>query len=175
MVGRCIGAAVHQRLSAHNGNSVLLQQSAYKWIGTLKNGRTNVTYDKGAGKPSMVITEDNIENAHDMVLLDRRVTIDEVVHVQERWVPKHLTELHKQTCVDICQKHLGRYGNETDIFLDRIITGDETWVHHYKLESKRPSMEWKHPQSPCKKKFKSQISAGTLSEEGHKNKQCTVQ
>ena len=64
------GAAVHQRLSAHNGNSVLLQQCVYKWIGTLKNGRTNVMYDKGAGQPSAVITEDNIEHAHDMVLLD---------------------------------------------------------------------------------------------------------
>ena len=92
-----------------------------------------------------------------------------------RWVPKHLTELHKQMCVDISQKHLGYYGNETDIFLDRIITGDETWVHHEELESKRQTMEWKHPQSLCKKKFKSQTSAGTLSREGHNNKQCAVQ
>ena len=56
--------------------------------------------------------------------------------------------------VDICQKHLDRYGNERDIFLDRIITGDETWIHHYGPESKRQSMEWKLPQSPCEKKFK---------------------
>ena len=68
-----------------------------------------------------------------------------------RWVPKQLTEVHKQTRVDICQKHLDRYGNEQDIFLVRIITGDETWVHHYEPESKWQSMEWKHPQSPCKK------------------------
>ena len=38
------------------------------------------------------------------------------------------------------------------IFWDRIITGDETWVHHYESESKRQSMEWKHPQSSWKKK-----------------------
>ena len=29
----------------------------------------------------MAITEDNIERARDMVLLDRRVTIEEVAHV----------------------------------------------------------------------------------------------
>ena len=71
------------------------------------------------------------------------------------------TEVHKQTRMDISQKHLDRYGNGRDIFLDRIITGDETWVHHYEPENKRQSMEWKHPQSLCKKKFKTQPSAGT--------------
>ena len=79
-----------------------------------------------------------------------------------RWIPKQLTEVHKQTRVDVCQKHLVHYSNEWDIFLDRIITGDETWVHHYKPESKWQSMEWKHPQLPCKKKFKIQPSAGKL-------------
>jgi hypothetical protein len=39
-------------------------------------------------------------------------------------------------------------------FLSRMVTGDETWVHHYEPESKRQSMEWKHPGSPTKKKFK---------------------
>ena len=118
-----------------------------------------------------------------MVLLDRRVTIDEVAHVLQishgsayqlmhdklgfhkvyaKWVTKQLAEVHKQTRVDICQKYLDRFGNERDIFLDRIITGDETWVHHYEPESKRQSMEWKHPQSPCKEKFKTQPSAGKL-------------
>ena len=70
--------------------------------------------------------------------------------------------MDKQTRVDICQKHLDRYGNDRDISLDRIITGDETWVHHYEPESKRQSMEWKHPQSPCKKKFKTEPSARKL-------------
>ena len=64
--------------------------------------------------------------------------------------------------VDIYQKHLDHYGNERDIFLDRIITGDETWIHHYEPESKQQSVEWKHPQSPCKRKFKTQPSAGNL-------------
>ena len=65
------GTAIHQRLSAQYGNSVLPQWSVYEWIEKLKNGRTNVTHDKGAGRPSMAITEDGIELAGDMVLLDR--------------------------------------------------------------------------------------------------------
>ena len=40
------GAAIHQRLSAKYGSSVLPQWSVYEWIEKLKNGRTNVTHDK---------------------------------------------------------------------------------------------------------------------------------
>ena len=42
------------------------------------------------------------------------------------------------------------------------MTGDEIWVHHFKPESKRASMEWCHPTSPHSKKFKSQQSAGKV-------------
>ena len=64
------GAAIHQRLSAQYGNNVLPQRSVYKSIEKLKNGRTNVMHDKGARQLSTAITEDNIEHAHDLVLLD---------------------------------------------------------------------------------------------------------
>ena len=50
--------------------------------------------------------------------------------------------------------HLQRYAEKGDNFLDRIVTGDETWVLHYTPESKQQSMVWKHPQSPVRKKFR---------------------
>jgi hypothetical protein len=30
-------------------------------------------------------------------------------------------------------------------FLERMVTADETWVHHYEPESRTQSMTWKHP------------------------------
>jgi hypothetical protein len=51
---------------------------------------------------------------------------------------------------------------EEQEFLSRIVTGDEMGVHHYEPESKRQSMEWKHPGSPKKKKIKTQSSAGNV-------------
>jgi hypothetical protein len=38
--------------------------------------------------------------------------------------------------------------------LNWIVPGNESWVHHYQPESKRASMQWKHPSSPSTKKFK---------------------
>ena len=117
-----------------------------------------------------------------MVLLDRRLTIDEVANrlqishgsayeiihnrlgfhkVCARWVTKQLTTLHKQTRLEICQQNFDCYV-KGDALLDRIITGDESWVHHYEPECKRQSMEWKLPHSPIGEKFKSQPSARKL-------------
>jgi hypothetical protein len=45
---------------------------------------------------------------------------------------------------------------------DRIVTADETWVHHYESESKAQSMSWKRPTSPVAKKFKNQPTAVRL-------------
>jgi hypothetical protein len=32
--------------------------------------------------------------------------------------------------------------------LARVVTGDESWVHHYQPETKHASVQWKHPVSP---------------------------
>jgi hypothetical protein len=46
--------------------------------------------------------------------------------------------------------------------LNRIVTGDESWVHHYQPKSKHASVEWKHPSSPSARKFKVMPSAGKV-------------
>ena len=78
-----------------------------------------------------------------------------------RWVPRQLTEAHKQYRLEACSELL-EYCHSDKIFLQRIVTRDETWVHHFETESKRASIEWRHPTSPRLKKFKSQQSAGKV-------------
>ena len=48
------------------------------------------------------------------------------------------------------------------LFLKRIVTGDETWIHHYDPQSKQQSMQWKHTSSPSSRKFNVQASAGKI-------------
>jgi hypothetical protein len=47
-------------------------------------------------------------------------------------------------------------------FLERIVTIDEAWEHHYEPESKAQSMTWKRQTSPVAKKFESEPSAGKI-------------
>jgi histone-lysine N-methyltransferase SETMAR len=46
--------------------------------------------------------------------------------------------------------------------LNRIVTGNKSWVHHYQPKSKRALMQWKHPSSPSTKKFKVTPPAGKV-------------
>jgi hypothetical protein len=46
--------------------------------------------------------------------------------------------------------------------MQQIVTGNETWVHHYEPASKCQSMEWKYTSLPRIKKFKSVPSASIV-------------
>jgi len=48
---------------------------------------------------------------------------------------------------------LERFDREGQDFLDRIITCDETWLHHFNPEAKRASKQWKHADKPPPKHF----------------------
>ena len=75
--------------------------------------------------------------------------------------PRQLTNEHKLDRVRCCTELL-QHSERDNTFFQRLVTGDETWVHHYEPESKRQSMEWRHPASPKTKKFKTEKSAGKI-------------
>jgi len=79
-----------------------------------------------------------------------------------RWVPRLLTKDHKGQRKAITSELLQRYRHEGDDFLLRIVTGDESWFHHFEPETKRQSMEWHHLHSPSKKKAKTVPSAAKV-------------
>jgi len=70
-----------------------------------------------------------------------------------RWVPRMLSDEMKAERVCISQELLTHFEKEGEDFLKKIITGDETWVHHYDPENKRQSMEYRHEESPQPKEF----------------------
>jgi len=62
--------------------------------------------------------------------------------VCSRWVPRMLTPEKKQKRVEICEEFLKRHLEEGDQFLLNIVTGDESWIHHFDPEEKRLSMQY---------------------------------
>jgi len=49
-----------------------------------------------------------------------------------------------------------------NLFVKRIITDNETWIHHDDPETKQQSMQWKHASFPSLRKFTVQASAGKI-------------
>ncbi|GFR95606.1 histone-lysine N-methyltransferase SETMAR [Elysia marginata] len=70
-----------------------------------------------------------------------------------------LTDKMKMQRKATCAEPLRHYKEEGKEFIQRIVTGDESWVHHYVPESKRQSMEFRHKSSPSPRKFKIVASA----------------
>ena len=79
--------------------------------------------------------------------------------VSARWVLRMLTPQMKLQRVQICRELLAKFDEDGEDFLRQIVTGDESWVHHYDPESKQQSKECRHKTSPFPKKFKAFSSA----------------
>jgi hypothetical protein len=71
--------------------------------------------------------------------------------IAAKFVPRLLTDDQKQNRVDVSQELLDR-ANGGDNFLKNIITGDETWVYGYDVETKVQSSQWVSKTSPRPKK-----------------------
>ncbi|XP_062850161.1 protein GVQW3-like [Trichomycterus rosablanca] len=143
------GAQIHRRMCAQYGDKVLSRRVVYEWIEMFENGRTNVKDAERSGRPTTATTTKNEERTLELILENRTITVEEIaeklnlsvgsayalVHnslkfskVGTMWVPKQLTEEHKRKRLDSHE--------EGDNFLQQIITGDETLVHHDEPESK---------------------------------------
>jgi hypothetical protein len=64
-------------------------------------------------------------------------------------------------CCVTCQDSLGRFEIEPD-FLDKVITGDESWVFDSDPESKQQSVEWHTKSSHLKKARMSRSRVKTM-------------
>jgi histone-lysine N-methyltransferase SETMAR len=166
---------IHTQLIEVYGENVTSKSNVYQWCRNFNQGRLSLVDEPRSGRPRSSTTDENIGKVDDMIRQDRRLKIrtiaaaldisksrvHEIVHdllgyrkVCARWVPKQLTDVHKETRMALSLTHLSRYHVEGNKFLERIITGDETWVHYDTPETKRDSMTWKHFNSPPPRKFK---------------------
>ena len=74
--------------------------------------------------------------------------------VSARRAPKQLKPEQQDMRMMTSLDNLQCYKTEGEAMLERIVTGDETWVHHYQTETKQASRQWKHKESPTPTKFK---------------------
>ena len=71
--------------------------------------------------------------------------------VSAKFMPRLLADDQKEKRVEISQELLAS-ANGNEKFLKNIITGDETWVYRYDVETKMQSSQWIGKGSPRPKK-----------------------
>ena len=65
-------------------------------------------------------------------------------------VPRLLNFDQKQRSMDIAQEMLTMFNNDPDL-LKKVITGDESWVYGYDIETKAQSIQGKRPKAKTEK------------------------
>ena len=122
----------------------------------IQEGREDMNAKERSGRPKTGRTEEAVQLVKMAVDEDRRRTCEEIeeitgiphstVHrilVEElekkvfaKWVPHRLTEDQRQERFRRCRANLRRFRREGNSFLDRIVSGDETWVYSWDPELK---------------------------------------
>ncbi len=165
------------------GDRTISQTQVRVWSRCFKGGTQadSVADLACSGQPNK--RKERVEDVHRMVEADRHVTIQEIsketgIHpssvqrilkkelkfskLSAKFVPHQLTADQMKACKDICDQNL-RIVRHQDDFLQRIITGDETWVP---LLTLKPS---KSHQSGGQKEV---LSPGKLSSPAPRRRRC---
>jgi histone-lysine N-methyltransferase SETMAR len=153
----------------------LSRKAVHNWLEKYSQGRSKVADYARPGRLVDNATEATVQPVEELIRTDRRITIDSVAtalgcshglaytimhdrfkcrKVRARWVPRELKDREKINRVGLSLQDLLQYAEEREGMLNRIVTGQESWVHQYQPESKHASMKREHPTSPSTKKFK---------------------
>ena len=80
--------------------------------------------------------------------------------VYARWIPRVLKQEERDRRVRDSRAFIRRAEQEGDMFLQRIITTDETWLHNYDPETKEQPAVWIRSGSPPPMKARVTKSGG---------------
>ncbi|XP_030765734.1 protein GVQW3-like [Sitophilus oryzae] len=173
---------IKHELDSVYGDSVPSFSTVKFCAAEFKRGRKSLGDDERSGRPKTATTDDNIAKVHHMVLDDRRgrikvreiaevmsISKERVCHIlnqdlgmrklSARWVPRLLTLDQKRVRMNISNAMLAQFRRNKSEFWHRLITVDETWIHHYTPETKIQSKQWPAKEEPAPKKAKTVISA----------------
>ena len=154
------GKEIHGELADVYGSSAPSYAQVKFWVGEFKRGRTSLEDEARSGRPLDATDKEMCKKVRDLVYSDRRIQVEEIAQAlgishgsvskisHDRlgmrkltvpWVPKSLSNEQMETRASVCSALLKRLRSKDD-FLLRLVTVDETWVHHYEPENKAQSV-----------------------------------
>ena len=152
----------------------------FEWHRRFKDEIEKVEDDHRSGRPSTSKTDENVERVRQTLRSDRSLTVRMIAHevsmnservwriitedlgmrkICAKMVPRLLNEGQKERRVQVCQDILEQLETEPNL-MQRVVTGDESWIFEYDPLTKRQSLEWKSALSPRPEKarvFKTKV------------------
>ena len=154
-----------------------------KWVAELKDPERRFEDAPRMGPPSTITVDENVEAVERIVMRDRQNSIRRVAYelailkiiiheimdnhmgmkkVCTWWILKLLTPIQRANRVDCCQELLQQSEVNPDKFFDSIVTGDESWIHHYDPLSQLEAKIWKRSGEQTPTRLRQERSAGKI-------------
>ncbi|UYV72680.1 hypothetical protein LAZ67_10000284 [Cordylochernes scorpioides] len=124
--------------------------------------REKVNDDHHTGRPRSLRCDENKLKIKELIKSNRRISIKDLssetglsvglchqivtkdldmIRTSSKFVPRILTEEQKEFRLDVCKNMVEMTRTDPE-WMQKIITGDETWVYQYDPETKRQSSQW---------------------------------
>jgi hypothetical protein len=167
----------HEMLKQVYGDQCMGRTQCYEWFKRFKDSRQSTDNDPRPGRPETSTDAFHVAQVRAVVCSNRRLRVREIAEecnisvgschailteklemhwVAAKFVPRLLTEDQRERRVPVCQELLDRT-NEDDNFMNCIITGDETWVYGYDVETKAQFSQWVSKIAQTEKSASSEI------------------
>ncbi len=183
IIGYCFKKNMSAKDTADEINSVLgpntvAYSSVTNWFRNFQMGRTSFDDLPRSGRPTEVTTEENVAAVRDLVRGDPRITLDQMAeilkisrervhnilrtnlgarHLCVQWVPHSLTPEQMEARLKMCRENLKKFELEGPNIINRLVTGDETWIYFYENLSSREAKLWVLEDDPIPKEPKAEI------------------
>jgi len=149
---------IHAILAETLGKHTTLYATVKNWVAQFKRGDFSTCDAPRPGRPKTVTIPVIIDQNHELILEDGRISsksiaeqlgisherVGSIIHedldmrkLSAKWVTKCLN-------AQSSEKILEFFRRDSNDFLSRMLTMDETWLYHYDLETKQQSMELRH-------------------------------
>ncbi|UYV64204.1 NLK [Cordylochernes scorpioides] len=154
------------------GDAALSRSRTFEWFSRFLKGREKVNDDQHTGRPRSLRCEENKLKIKELIKSNRRISIKDLssetglsvglchqivtkdldmIRTSSKFVPRILTEEQKEVRMDVCKNMVEMTRTDPE-WMQKIITGDATWVHQYDPETKRQSSQWIERGEPKPKK-----------------------
>ncbi|UYV62145.1 K02A2.6-like [Cordylochernes scorpioides] len=158
--------------SSSSSEKALSRSRTFEWFSRFLKGREKVNDDQHTGRPRSLRCEENKFKIKELIKSNRRISIKDLssetglsvglchqivtkdldmIRTSSKFVPQILTEEQKEVRMDVC-KNMVEMTRTYPEWMQKIITGDETWVYQYDPETKRQSSQWIERGEPKPKK-----------------------